>query len=133
MSLYYRTLLNTLSLSTLQIDFLTKTDTYNLINLTTDTVTISSIISSLVHNIQINTSSTNYTIEVYNSGTLYQTFSNLSGNTNNSITASTGVFTYFITGSIGTTFTTQLNISYIGGPPPQSVTATGYNSIGQTI
>ena len=133
MSLQYRTLLDTLSLSTLQIVFLTKTDPYNIINLTTNVVTISSVISSLVHYININTSSTNYTIKVYNSGILYQTFYNLSGNTSNSITTFAGSFTYFIIGDIGTSFTTQLSISYIGGPPPQSITATGYNNTGQTI
>jgi hypothetical protein len=133
MSLYYRTILNNLSLVSLQVDFLTKTtDPGNILNLTTDTCS-SAGFTTTTNILTINTISTNYTVEVYKDGILYQTFNSLSGNSVNTITNASGSFTYFVIGEIGMFFTSQINFSFISAPPPQTNSVTGYNITGQTI
>ena len=119
--------------SSLKVDFLTKTtDPGNILNLTTDTCN-SFGFNTTVNQLTITTTSRNYTVQVYNAGVLYQTFSALSRNTVNTITNTSGTFTYFVIGEIGMTFTSQIVFSFISAPPPQSNSVTGTNATGQTI
>jgi len=132
MSSYYRTLLTPNTVATIQVDFLTKSgDLSNLLNLTTDVCT-SNGDNTITNELTINTSSTNYSVEVYRNSILYQTFNSLSGNSVNIITNTIGDFTYYITGNIGMTFTSQIDFA-IFTVIPVFGTVTGFNTTGQTI
>lgn len=134
MSLMYRTLLMTNNFLQLQVDFLTKNAGGTLIfDLTNNTADISNVIAPGAHSIIINTVTTNYNIIIYKDNVLYQTFSSQSGNTTNNITFAVGTYKYYIEGPSGMSFTTQVNISFTGGPRPQSVNGSGFNNTGQTI
>jgi len=132
MSLYYRTLLMNDTLNTIQVDFLTKSgDLSNLLNLTTDICT-SNGDNTITNELSINTTSTNYSVQVYRNGILYQTFNSLSGNSVNIITNTIGDFTYYVTGNIGMTFTSQIDFAIFTVIPAFGA-VTGFNTVGQTI
>lgn len=126
MSLYYRTLLS--NTNTIQVNFLTKTtDPGNNINLTTDTLNVTDISTSTGNNLRIFTTSTNYLVKVYRNGILYQTF-NRSGDTICLVSYSLGLYTYFITGPVNMTFTSQLIYAPVFAPDVNA-----FNTVGQTI
>ena len=79
--------------ATIQVDFLTKTtDPGNILNLTTDTAS-SFGFATYANGLKIFTTSTNYNVNVYKNGSLYQSFNGLSGDTTNIVTNTSGSFT----------------------------------------